>query len=149
MKKLSSNNVEPLLERSLFFMADLEDKILEIFEKKDNDLVEVHRWHIFHLETWLRITKSFLDQVNLFHPTIKFTTKYCKEEVNSLDLNINLIDAELKIDLVIKLTDTHQILDPISSHPYRCKKGIPYNQGLSLNRICSVNENFDKRCNDL
>ena len=38
MKKLSSNNVEPLLERSLFFMADLEDKILEIFEKKDNDL---------------------------------------------------------------------------------------------------------------
>ena len=46
-------------------------------------------------------------------------------------------------------TDTHQFLDPSSSHPYHCKKGIPYSQALRLNRICSDNESFDKRCNDL
>ena len=46
-------------------------------------------------------------------------------------------------------TDTHQFLDPSSSHPYCCKKGIPYSQALRLNRICSDNESFDKRCNDL
>ena len=89
--------------------------------------------------------KVFIDQVNLFHPTIK----YSKEEVNSLDLNMNLIDAERKTDLFVKLTDTRQFLDPTSSHPYHCKKGIPYNQVLSLNRICSDNENFDKRCSNL
>ena len=61
--------------------------------------------------------KVFIDQVNLFHPTIK----YSKEEVNSLDLNMNLIDAECKTDLFVKLADTGQFLDPTSSHPYHCK----------------------------
>ena len=46
-------------------------------------------------------------------------------------------------------TDKHQFLDPSSSHPYHCKKRIPYSQALRLNRICSDNESFDKRCNDL
>ena len=52
-------------------------------------------------------------------------------------------------DLFVKPTDTNQFLDPSSSHPYHCKKGIPYSQALRLNRICSDNESFDKRCNDL
>ena len=52
-------------------------------------------------------------------------------------------------DLFIKPTDTHQFLDPNSSHSYHCKKEIPYSQTLRLNRICSDNGSFDKRCNDL
>ena len=52
-------------------------------------------------------------------------------------------------DLLVKPTDTHQFFDPSSSHPYHCKKGIPYSQALRLNRIYSDNERFDKRCNDL
>ena len=52
-------------------------------------------------------------------------------------------------DLFVKPTDTHQFLDPSSSHPYHCKKRILYSQALRLNRICSGNEIFDKRCNDL
>ena len=39
---------------------------------------------------------DFIDQINFFHPTIKFTEEYSKEEVNFLDLNIKLIDGELK-----------------------------------------------------
>ena len=52
-------------------------------------------------------------------------------------------------DLFVKPADTHQFLDPSSSHPYHRKKGIPYSQALGLNRICPDNESFDKRCNDL
>ena len=52
-------------------------------------------------------------------------------------------------DLFVKPTDTHQFLDPSSFHPHNCKKGIPYTQALRLNRICSHNESFDKRCNHL
>ena len=85
----------------------------------------------------------------MFHPTMKFTAEYSKEEINFLYLNVKLIDGELKTDLFVKATDTHQFLDPTSSHPYHCKKGIPYSQALRLNRICSDNKNFDKRCNDL
>ena len=51
--------------------------------------------------------------------------------------------------MFVKPTDTHQYLDPSSSHSHHCKKGIPYSQSLRLNRISSDNECFDKRCNDL
>ena len=60
-----------------------------------------------------------------------------------------MVGGELMTDLFVKPTDTHQFLDPSSSYPYHCKKGIPYTQALRLNRICSDNESFDKRCNDL
>ena len=50
---------------------------------------------------------------------------------------------------LVKPTDTHQFLDPTSSHLCHCKKGIPYSQALRLNRVCSDNTNFHKRCNDL
>ena len=85
----------------------------------------------------------------MFHSTIKFTAEYSKEKVNFLDVNIKLIDGELKTDLLVKPTDTHQFLDPTSCHPNHCKMGIPYSQALRLNRICSANETFDRRCNDL
>ena len=42
----------------------------------------------------------------MFHPTIKFTAEYSTEEVNFLDLNIKLVERELKTDLLVKLTDT-------------------------------------------
>ena len=45
-----------------------------------------------------------------------------------------LIDGELKTDLLVKPTDAHQFLDPTSSYPYLCKKGIPYSQALRLER---------------
>ena len=89
----------------------------------------------------------FLDQVNLFHPIIKFTAEYSKEEVNFLELNIKLIYWKLKA-LFVKPADTHKFLDPTYSHLYHCKKGIPHNQAFRLNSICSDNSNFDKRCND-
>ena len=77
----------------------------------------------------------------MFHPTIKFTAEYFNKEVNFLDVNITLIDGELKTGLFLKPTDTHQFLDPISSHPYHCKKGIPYSQALRLNRIMRISIN--------
>ena len=46
-----------------------------------------------------------------------------------------------------KPTDTHQYLHAGSCHVYHSKKSIPYNH--ALNRICSNNQLFDKRCNEL
>ena len=37
----------------------------------------------------------------------------------------------------------------IFCYPFYCKKFIPYSYALRLNRICSNNEFFYKRCNDL
>ena len=72
-------------------------KLLEILKKKT---VIWWRYIFFiweHGEEWLRY---FIDQVTLFHPTIKFTAEYSKKEVNFLQLNIKLIDGEFKTDFV-------------------------------------------------
>ena len=103
-----------------------------------------YRGDIFFIwELGEEFLKVFLKQVNMFHSTIKFTAEYSKEEVNSLDVNIKLIDGELQTNLFVKPRDTHQFLDLTSCHPYHCKKGIPYSEAFRLNRICSDNETFD------
>ena len=85
----------------------------------------------------------------MLYSTIKITAGYSKEKVNFLDVNIKLIEGELKTDLFVKPTDSHQFLDPTSCHPYHCKMGIHYIQALRLKRICYNNETFDQHCNDL
>ena len=67
----------------------------------------------------------------MFHTTIKFTAEYSKKEVNLLDLNIKLIDGQLKTNLSVPILNT-------AKRVYLTVK---------LNRICSDNEN-DKRCID-
>ena len=83
------------------------------------------------------------------HPTIKFTTDWSKTSVNFLDVTVSIAEGVIETDLYVKPTDSHQYLLSSSCHPFYCKKGIPYSQALRLNRICSKNEFFDKRCNDL
>ena len=77
------------------------------------------------------------------HPTIKFTA-------DSKNIK-NFPDTEgvVETDLYVKTTGSHQYLLLSSCYPFYCKKGIPYSQGLRLDRICSNNEFFDKRCNEL
>ena len=120
-------------------MADCEEKMLENFEKKTM-IWWRHVDNIFFI--WEHGEESFnvfIEQVNMFHSTIKFTAEYSKEEVNFLDVNIELTDGEIKTDLFVTPMDSHKFLDPASCHIYRCKKGIPYSQALRLNRICSGN----------
>ena len=58
MKKLSNRNIGTVIRTkfapsyTIPFAVDLERKKLETFENKTNNLVEVHRWHIFYLRAW-------------------------------------------------------------------------------------------------
>ena len=72
--------------------------------------------------------------------------EYSTEEPNFWDVNTKLIDGERKTDLFVKPTDKHQFLNPSSCHPYHCKKGTFYSQASRLNKICSDNEDFERRC---
>ena len=82
------------------------------------------------------------------HPTIKFMTDRPKTSINFLDVTVPITKGIIETDLYVKPTDSHQYLwSPC--HPFYGKNGIPYSQALRLNRICSNNELFDKRCNDL
>ena len=123
-------------------MTALEEKILSKVKKKPSVW-----WR--YIDDIFFILFLFINEINSFHPTIKFTADWSKEKFIFLDVEVTLKNGVLSTDLFVKPTDTHQFLDPSSCHPYHCKKGIPYSQTLRLNRICSNNSNFDKRCNEL
>ena len=66
-----------------------------------------------------------------------------------MDVTVSLISGKITTDLHVKPADSHQYLYSSSCHPYHCKKGIPYIQPLSLNRICSDPHSFDRICKNL
>ena len=93
--------------------------------------------------------EKFLEFLNYYHPTIKFTANYSREEINFLDVTVRKKSNQLVLDLYIKPTDTYQYLHASSCHVYHSKKSILYSQAVRLNRICSENLFYDKRCNEL
>ena len=97
----------------------------------------------------LKLFEKFLEFLNCYHPTIKFTAHYSKEKRNFLDVSVRKTNNQLVTDLYIKPTDTHQYLHASSCHVYHSKISIPYSQALHLNRICSENSSYNKRCNEL
>ena len=130
-------------------MAALEEKILNKVKKKPSVSWRYIDDIFFIWERGEESLKEFINEINSFHPTIKFTADWSKEKVNFLDVEVTLTNGVLSNDLFVKPTDTHEFLDPNSCHPYLCKKCIPYSQTLKLNRISSDNSNFGKRCNEL
>ena len=133
---------------AVIIVADLQERILEDIElqpriwwRSINDIFLI--WE--HGEEYL---KQFIQTLNAFQSTIKFTAESSKEEISFSEVNGRLRNRQLKTDLHIKPTDT-QFLDSASCHPYHCKKSLPYSQALRYNRICSDNKKFDKLWYDL
>ena len=73
-------------------------------------MVEVHRRYCFISEHGEESLEKFLNKLNNFHSTIKVTFEYSNEAINFVDVNIRLAGRELKRDLFVKPTDTHQFL---------------------------------------
>ena len=87
---------------------------------------------------------SFINDLNNYHPKIKFTHESNKEHILFLDLKVKLSGNKLSADLYIKSTDRHQYLHYTSSHPEHTKKSVRYSQALRLSRICSEEKDCEK-----
>ena len=83
------------------------------------------------------------------HPTRKFTADWSKTSINFLDLAVSIAEYVIETDLYVKPTDSHQYFLSSSCPLFIAKRDLPYSQAIKLNRICSNNEFFDKRCDDL
>ena len=134
---------------AILFMDDLETRILEystfkpsVWWRYIDDIFLI--WE--HGEENL---KSFIECLDTFHPSIKFTHKWSNQTVDFLDVQVTIKENKLSTDLFVKPTDTHQYLHSSSCHAFHSKRSIPYSQALRLNKICSDNDTFDKRCNQL
>ena len=65
---------------------------------------------------------EFIERMNLFHNTIKFTVDWSDSRVNFLDTSIVLNDGLITTDLYSIPTDKHQYFLHTSCHPNACKK---------------------------
>ena len=66
---------------AIIFMADFEEKMLESFEKKPMIWWRYIDDIFFIWEHGEESLKVFIEQVNMFHSTIKLTAEHSKEEV--------------------------------------------------------------------
>ena len=86
--------------------------------------------------------QEFYQYLNSFHPTIKFTMEFSKEQINFLDVNISQKEGALQTDLYYKSTDTHQFLHFRSCHRYIYKKSIPYGQTVRMKEFALMKKNY-------
>ena len=68
---------------------------------------------------------------------------------NFLDLNISVQNGKFVTDLYGKHTDKSRALLPSSAHPNHITTNIIYSMAFRLLRICSGEENFNKRLIEL
>ena len=93
--------------------------------------------------------EEFLKDFNNYHPNIKFTHEFYKENIPSLDLKVSLSGGQLTTDLHIKSTDKHQYLHYTFVHPDHTKLSIVFSQALRVSRICSNKTDFERHLNDM
>ena len=90
-----------------------------------------------------------MENLNQFHPNIKFTHESSTESNPFLDLMVKLSQWKLETDLHIKPTDRHQFLHYSSSHPGHTKQSIVYSQTLRVARVCSHEADFRKHTREM
>ena len=69
--------------------------------------------------------KQFIEKLNVFNRTIKFTVEWARENNFFFDVKVRLGNRELKSNLHIKPTDTDRFIDSTSCHQYLCQKMAP------------------------
>lgn len=73
--------------------------------------------------------KTFIDDLNAFHPNIQYTHIISENSVFFLDvINQKGINLDVVTDVFVKKTNDHQYLDYSSCHSKSSKDGIPFSQ---------------------
>ena len=129
---------------AIIFMAELEKDYLNtctlkptLWKRYIDDIFMI--WQ--HGSEELNI---FLEQLNNFHPSIKFTEEHSNEGLPFLDTYIYLEDGTLKTRVYHKPTDNKQYLHYESCHPLQQKNSIPYSLLVRAKRICTEEDYFIK-----
>ena len=95
----------------------------------------------------LQLLINFINFVSSFHPSIKFTHQVSATTLPFLDIQVSIHpdSDKLSTSVFYKPTDSHSYLNYTSCHPPSTKSSIPYSQFLRLRRLCSCDEDFDSK----
>ena len=127
---------------AIIFMAELEEDFLQQTDKKPkvwlrfiDDIFMV--WN--HGEENL---KQMLEELNNFHPQIKFTEEHNEYGLSFLDTFTFIENGQLMTRVYHKPTDNKQYLHYSSCHPLQQKNAIPYGLLVRARRICTKEDHF-------
>ena len=96
------------------------------------------------------MTYHLINNDNNNDDDISFTSDISSTSTHFLDVTVILNkDNTISTDLYVKPTDTHQYLLSTSAHPKHTKQSILYSLALRLRRICSNDDTFTRRMNQL
>ena len=135
------------------FMAKLEQEFLESIPTRLRDKIFAGFFKRFLDDIFILWDGSseefeeFMTLLNAFHTNIKFKAEhdFAKRTTTFLDVTISIVGGELKTDLYVKPTAANQYLQPNSCHPEHISRNIPYSLAFRIRRICSRDEDFNKR----
>ena len=128
------------------FMVGFEEEIFSSTEFQS--LLWLRYLDIFCLWTdTIEKLKEFLEFLNAFHLSIKFTMDYSPYQINYLDVLITKDESgkTLHASLYTKSTDIHQFLHAQSCHCTIYKKSITSSQAVQMKRICSEEEDLQHK----
>ena len=127
---------------AIIFMAELEEDFLQQTDRKPkvwlrfiDDIFMV--WN--HGEEHL---KKMLEELNNFHPQIKFTEEHNEYGLSFLDTFTFIENRQLMTRVYHKPTDNKQYLHYSSCHPLQQKNAIPYGLLVRARRICTKEDHF-------
>ena len=84
-----------------------------------------------------------LKDLKNFIPNLSFRHEASKNCIPFLDVKVKLIDGRFETDLYMKPTNRHQYLRYLSCHTEHTKRSIVYGQTVRVNRLCSLEKDFD------
>ena len=132
------------------FVGYMEERILstytgfipQLYKRYIDDIVGAASCRRAELE-------GFITHVSTFHPALQFTHTISQTQIPFLDITLSVSGSRISTSVHYKSTDTHNYLHYTSSHPKHCKNGIPYSQFLRLRRLCSEEDDFLQRCQEM
>ena len=90
-----------------------------------------------------------MEDLNKFHPNLRFTYEKSREKINFLDVVIKIKEGKITTNLFCKPTDGHQYLHYDSCHAEHIKRSIVFSQALRLKRICSEKNDLNSNVENL
>ena len=75
---------------------------------------------------------KFLERLNRFHPSLKFTSECSSQEINFLYVTVKLNKNQFVTDLYCKPKDCHHYLHYNSCHAEHMKKYFVCSQGIRI-----------------
>lgn len=92
---------------------------------------------------------NLIDKFNTSHPAVKMTHEISDKCVSFLDIDVTITTTGLATSVHYKPTDSHAYLNYQSSHPPSCKRAIPYSQLTRIRRLCSDDDDFKERVQEM